>query len=171
MADVYWIRTIQHYGRDFKNRKRANRFELLYPLLDLTTTLDPQVPDCVPVRRHVPGGPASGRPGPRRPGHRAAREGTPATPGRWQLAHDIGFVHYFHTGDFKQAGEWFERAASMPGAPAWLGPLAATTLAHGGNRQGARQMLIGMSQSEEDYIRRAAMKALQQLTRSTPSTS
>jgi hypothetical protein len=44
----------------------------------------------------------------------------------------------------------------MPRAPGWLGPLAATTLAHGGNRQGARQMLIGMSQSEEDYIRRAA---------------
>jgi hypothetical protein len=42
MSDVYWIRTIQHYGRDFKNRKRANRFELLYPLLDLTTTLDPR---------------------------------------------------------------------------------------------------------------------------------
>ena len=41
-ADVYWIRTIQHYGRDYKNRNRPRRFELLPSLLDLTTTLDPQ---------------------------------------------------------------------------------------------------------------------------------
>ena len=41
VADVYWIRTIQHYGRDYKNRRREDRFELLPSLLDLTTTLDP----------------------------------------------------------------------------------------------------------------------------------
>jgi hypothetical protein len=40
-ADVYWIRTIQHYGRDYKNPGRPRRFELLQPLLDLTTSLDP----------------------------------------------------------------------------------------------------------------------------------
>jgi len=27
VADVYWIRTIQHYGRDYKNRDRTGRFE------------------------------------------------------------------------------------------------------------------------------------------------
>ncbi len=164
MADVYWIRTIQHYGRDFKNRKRANRFELLYPLLDLTTTLDPRF--LIAYRFGATFLAAQPPEGPGRPDQAIAllEKGLQATnPGRWQLAHDIGFIHYFHTGDFKQAGEWFERAASMPKAPSWLGPLAATTLAHGGNRQSARQMLIGMSQSEEDYIRRAATRALQQL--------
>jgi hypothetical protein len=164
MSDVYWIRTIQHYGRDFKNRKRANRFELLYPLLDLTTTLDPRF--LIAYRFGATFLAAQPPEGPGRADQAIAllEKGLRATPGQWQLAHDIGFIHYFHTTDFKQAGEWFERAASMPGAPAWLGPLAATTLAHGGNRQGARQMLIGMSQSEEGYVRRAAMRALQQLT-------
>jgi tetratricopeptide (TPR) repeat protein len=163
MSDVYWIRTIQHYGRDFKNRKRENRFELLYPLLDLTTTLDPRF--LIAYRfgaTFLAAGPPEG-PGRADQAIMLLEKGLQATPGRWQLAHDIGFIHYFHTGDFKQAGEWFERAASMPKAPLWLGPLAATTLAHGGNRQGARQMLIGMSQSEEDYIRRSATRALQQL--------
>jgi hypothetical protein len=164
MSDVYWIRTIQHYGRDFKNRKRVNRFELLYPLLDLTTTLDPRF--LIAYRFGATFLSAQPPEGPGRVDQAIAllEKGLRATPGRWQLAHDIGFVHYFHTRDFKQAGEWFERAASMPGAPPWLGPLAATTLANGGNRQGARQMLIGMSQSEEDWIRRVSMKALQQLT-------
>lgn len=163
MSDVYWIRTIQHYGRDFKNRKRANRFELLYPLLDLTTTLDPRF--LIAYRFGATFLAAQPPEGPGRPDQAIAllEKGLQATPGRWQLAHDIGFVHYFHTGDFKQAGEWFERAQAMPGAPRWLGPLAATTLASGGNRQGARQMLIGMSQSEEDWIRRVSIRALQQL--------
>ena len=40
-ADVYWIRAIQHYGRDRKTVATPDRFELLQPLLDLTTTLDP----------------------------------------------------------------------------------------------------------------------------------
>ena len=163
MSDVYWIRTIQHYGRDFKNRKRANRFELLYPLLDLTTTLDPRF--LIAYRFGATFLAAQPPEGPGRADQAIAllEKGLQATNGQWKLAHDIGFIHYFHTGDFKQAGEWFQRAASMPEAPSWLGPLAATTLAHGGNRQSARQMLIGMSQSEEEYIRRAATRALQQL--------
>ena len=36
------MRTIQHYGRDRRSARTASRFELLYPLLDLTTSLDPQ---------------------------------------------------------------------------------------------------------------------------------
>src|SRR5262245_6886426 len=45
-ADIYWIRAIQHYGGtklavgadDGRNRPQ---YDLLYPLLDLTTSLDP----------------------------------------------------------------------------------------------------------------------------------
>ena len=40
-ADLYWIRAIQHYGQDRQSHRASGRFELLYPLLDLTTTLDP----------------------------------------------------------------------------------------------------------------------------------
>ena len=41
MADVYWIRAIQHYGGDRLSGTRQRKYELLYPLLDLTTSLDP----------------------------------------------------------------------------------------------------------------------------------
>ncbi len=40
-ADVYWIRALQHYGGDRLSRDGRRRYELLYPLLDLTTSLDP----------------------------------------------------------------------------------------------------------------------------------
>ena len=44
---------------------------------------------------------------------------------------DIGFVYYWWLKDYQQAAEWFKRAGEQPGAPAWLAPLAATTLARG----------------------------------------
>src|SRR5262249_4820461 len=50
-ADLYWIRTIQYYGSTKlgldangavpSSGAAAPAYELLYPLLDLTTTLDP----------------------------------------------------------------------------------------------------------------------------------
>ena len=42
-ADVYWIRAIQHYGGDrlSEDRRDSDASSCCYPLLDLTTTLDP----------------------------------------------------------------------------------------------------------------------------------
>ena len=105
--------------------------------------------------------------GPGRPDQadRAAREG-PRAPIRlrWQFAHDLGFIHYWYTGDYEAAAGWFERAARLPRAPEWIGPLAATTKAQGGNREGARQMLGELlTGSSEEYIRNAAERGLRQL--------
>jgi hypothetical protein len=72
-------------------------------------------------------------------------------------------VHYFHTGNFIAAADWFERAAGMPNAPPWLSELAAVTKAEGGNRQGARQILTAQLQSPDKYIRDASTRTLQQL--------
>ena len=51
----------------------------------------------------------------------------------------------------------------MPGSPAWIRPLAATTLLEGGDRQGARTMLNELRGSEERYVRAAAERGLLQL--------
>ena len=41
-ADVYWIRAIQHFGQEhLAPPPHVRTYGLLYPLLDLTTTLDP----------------------------------------------------------------------------------------------------------------------------------
>src|SRR5438105_2772735 len=40
LADVYWIRAIQQYGYDRLHPEAPERYSLLYPLLDLTTSLD-----------------------------------------------------------------------------------------------------------------------------------
>jgi tetratricopeptide (TPR) repeat protein len=162
-ADVYWLRTIQHYGRDRKSARTANRFELLQPLVDLTTTLDPRFNlayrfGAIFLSMEPPSGPG-------RPDQAIAllEKGLASNPRRWQYAHDIGFIHYWHTGNFELAAQWFERAAAMPGAPEWIKPLAGLTLAQGGDRAGARKLLTELLSSNEAYIRRAAERSLAQL--------
>jgi hypothetical protein len=51
----------------------------------------------------------------------------------------------------------------MSGAPQWLGPLAALTLAQGGDRDGARQLLVALAATSDGYIRQAAERRLAQL--------
>jgi hypothetical protein len=41
MADVYWTRAVQYYGN--KHVRGQANLELLWPLLDITTTLDPNL--------------------------------------------------------------------------------------------------------------------------------
>ena len=42
LADVYWIRAIQHYGGTRRSADPTAKFALLQPLLSITTALDPQ---------------------------------------------------------------------------------------------------------------------------------
>ena len=65
LADVYWIRAVQHYGRTRLAGGGAQDYDLLYPLLDVTTTLDPRFDaayrlGAVFLAEPPPGGP--GRP-------------------------------------------------------------------------------------------------------------
>ena len=55
------------------------------------------------------------------------------------------------------------RTSILPGAPSWLGPLAATTKAQGGNRADARKMLRDLLDAPEEYIRHSAERSLEQL--------
>lgn len=162
-ADVYWMRAIQHYGRDRKSTRVDGRFELLQPLLDLTTTLDPYFSiayrfGAIFLSMDPPNGPA-------RPDLAIAllEKGLTYSPDRWQYAHDIGFVHYWHTGDMAEAAVWFDRASTMPKAPEWIRQVAAVTLVEGGDRSGALQILSELAESEEDYIRAAARRSLAQV--------
>jgi hypothetical protein len=77
---------------------------------------------------------------------------------------DIGFVHYWWHRDYKTAAEWFERAASVEGAPWFLRSLAASTLATGGDRQSSRLMWQAMREgSEHEWVRNDAERHLLQL--------
>ena len=161
-ADLYWIRAIQHYGGERLEPRGGRRYELLQPLLDLTTTLDPFFTiayrfGAIFLSEAPPGGPG-------RPDQAIAllQKGITSQPHKWQYFHDIAFVHYWHRKDPVAAAAWFQRAAAQPGAPNWLQPLAATMLsAH--DRSSARLLWRQILQSNEAWLKRTAERSLLQL--------
>ena len=76
----------------------------------------------------------------------------------------LGFVHYWWYEDYQTAAYWFEQASKRPGAPIWMAPLAAVTLAQGGNRHASRQLWQHIAQTESDeWFRNEAVRRLRQL--------
>jgi tetratricopeptide (TPR) repeat protein len=133
-ADVYWIRAIQHYGGDRLAGSGKRKYELLYPLLDIATSLDPYFNiayrfGAIFLSEGYPGGPG-------RPDQAIAllRKGISVQPTKWQYYHDIAFVYYWQLRDMEAAARWFRLAAVQPDAPNWLEPVAATMLIEGGDR-------------------------------------
>ena len=162
-ADVYWIRALQVYGGERLIKTRPRNYDLLYPLLDLATTLDPYFTiayrfGAIFLSEPVPGGP--GRPD---QAQALLQKGLKAEPTKWQYYHDVAFVHYWHLKDYKAAATWFQRAADQPGAPNWLGPIAAVMLNAGGDRASARLVWRQILASDQDWLRRLATRRLQQL--------
>jgi len=133
MADFYWMRTIQYYGRFDAADKRKIRYKNLYTLLDITTTLDPDYLDAYRTGSFFL---AAEEPlGADQPeaALKLLEKGLRNHPGEWLLLYDKGFVHYWHLQDFKTAGETWLRAAEIPGAPGWFTSLAATAITRGGD--------------------------------------
>jgi hypothetical protein len=176
-ADVYWIRTLQYYG-GAKHKLAAlagvpepppllaasSDYDQLYPLLDVTTSLDPRFAvayrfGAVFLAEAYPAG--QGRPD---LAVRLLEKGMREQPDKWEYMEDAGFVHYWYEHNFSEAARWFQRASEAPGAPVWLKPLAATTLVQGGDRESSRVMWASILQSaEQDWLRRNAEHRLQQL--------
>jgi hypothetical protein len=174
-ADLYWIRTIQYYG-GIKRRLAESaagipseealptNYDLLYPLLNITTTLDPRLNiayrfGSIFLAEPFPGG--AGRPD---LAIELLQKGARERPERWEYLQDIGFVHYWWLHDFEMAAKWFNRAADVEGAPWWLRSLAATTMAEGGDRDSSRTIWESLVDTpDNEWLRNDARKRLRQL--------
>lgn len=163
VADVYWIRAVVYFGGQRLTTREKN-FEQLYPLLDLVTSLDSHFKvayrfGAIFLAEPAPGG--AGRPN---LAIDLLQKGLASHPNRWEYAQDIGFIYYWWVRDYARGAEWFKRAGEISGAPEWLAPLAATTLAEGGNRDSSRTLWTQLrDQSEVEWIRTNASHRLQQL--------
>lgn len=164
VADVYWIRAVVYFGGQRRTATASRNFEQLYPLLDLVTSLDPYFRvayrfGAIFLAEPFPGG--AGRPD---QAVQLLEKGLAADPTRWEYAEDIGFVYYWWARDYARAAEWFKRAGDIPGAAEWLAPLAAVTLAEGGNRESSRKLWTELrDRAEFDWIKQSASLRLQQL--------
>lgn len=164
LADVYWIRAIQYFGRTRLSSDPIKQYDLLYPLLDLTTTLDPHFNiayrfGAIFLAEAYPDGP--GQP---LQAVQLLQKGFEARPTRWQYLHDIGFIYYWTLQDYTEAAHWFRKAADVPGSPEWMPGLAAATLARGGDRSQSRFLWEHIyASAEHEYMRHTARHRLEQL--------
>jgi len=164
VADVYWVRTIQHYGGTKLSTDVNKSYDLLFPLLDLTTSLDPHFNVAYRFGAIFLAEPPPGGPG--RPDQAIAllEKGIAAQPDRWEFVQDVGFVYYWWEHDYAKAAEWFRKASEMPNAPNWMAGMAAVTLAQGGNRQSSRVLWQEMLRNPEaEWIAAQAKFRLAQL--------
>jgi hypothetical protein len=163
-ADIYWIRAVQYFGGERRSNDPNKGYSLLYPLLNIATSLDPRFNiayrfGAIFLSEKPPRGPG-------RPDQAIAllQKGIAAMPEKWEYYQDLGFVHFWARHDYNAAAEWFRKAGDVPGAPWFLKSLAAHTLAAGGDRHTARLLYSALAQSpENDFMQNDARRRLRQL--------
>jgi tetratricopeptide (TPR) repeat protein len=128
VADLYWIRTIQYFGRREEAAKRVVPFKNLANLLDLTTTLDPDLIDayCVGSSFLSEGAPVgAGEP---LKAIQLLDKGIAAHPQEWRLPFNKGLVYFWFVKDYRKAGEAWHAASRLSTSPQWMESLAAMSL-------------------------------------------
>jgi len=162
MADIYWTRVVQYYGN--KSIHHSQRFDLLKPLLDMTTALDPHLIVAYDfgstfLAQQPPYG--AGRPD---DAIEFVKRGIRDNPDEWGLYRDLAFIYYFEKGDYSTAGMVMERGSHLPHAHPFMRAVAATLLQRGGSLEMARVLWQSvLATTNDDLVRDNAIKHLRAL--------
>jgi tetratricopeptide (TPR) repeat protein len=156
MADVYWTRVVQYYGS--KSERREQNLDGLWPLLDLSTTLDPNL---IPAYRFGSTFLAEARPvGAGRADYAIAliKRGIHENPEYWRLYQDLGNIYYFSLRDNEKAAEAYDAGSKVAGAAPWMKIMAARIAERGDTRQTSRLLWTEIYQSTQDSMLRENAK-------------
>lgn len=133
MADIYWTRVVQYYGD--KHASNDPNFELLWPLLDLTTTLDPNLLVAYRFGATFLSEPSPSGAGRAELGIALLQRGIQANPEYWQFYEDLGFIYYFELKDYTKASAAFAEGSKNPESQIWMKIMAAKIAAEGQSLQ------------------------------------
>jgi len=159
MADIYWTRVVQYFGR--QRLAHALRFDLLGPLLSITTELDPHLLvayryGAVFLAEKLPDG--AGQP---EAALQLLRRGIVANPDEWRMWVDLGFIYYWDLKDYASAARVFRAGSERPGAKMWVRTLAASVAAKGGELETSRLLWSEIYRNaDNDQIRHSAREHL-----------
>jgi tetratricopeptide (TPR) repeat protein len=132
LADVYWTRVVQYFGE--KHFREDANLELLAPLLDLTTTLDPHLVVAYRVGALFLAEPAplgAGRPD---LAVQFLQRGIENNPEQWRILQDMGFIYYWAMRDYQKAAEAFLEGSKRPDAAEWMMAMAVKIAREGRSR-------------------------------------
>jgi hypothetical protein len=153
LADIYWTRTVQYFGG--KLHKGERRFDLLAPLLEITTTLDPHLLVVYEYGANfLAPNPPNGAGMPQR-AIALEEYGIRNNPNEWRLYYNDGFIHYMDLKDYAGAAEAFDRGSRVPNAHPYLKLLAGSMAEHAGDLRMAQMMWSMTFQTTHDRSIRA----------------
>lgn len=148
LADIYWMRVVQYFGN--KHLKDSMQYKSLAPLLDITTTLDPNL-----VIAYEWGSTFLDQPPPAGAGDDKAaialiRKGIQNNPNNWYLYFTMGFIQYTGQHDYLAAARSFEQGSRVPNANPILKRMAARMLTDAGSPETARSMWESIYEQSDD---------------------
>ena len=162
LADVYWTRVVQYYG--VRARKPDVTYESLWPLLDITTTLDPKL-----MIAYRFGAIFLSEQPPRGPGRadlavQLVKRGIAENPDEWRLYQDLGFLYSIHLKDYQKASEAYLEGSKNPNAQVWMKIMAARVAETGNDLETSRLIWTGVySSTNDEQIRRTAVQHINSL--------
>ena len=162
MADIYWTRVVQYFG----NKQAANQVDLrlLWPLLDVTTVLDPEL---MPVYHF--GSTFLSDASPRGAGRpdlavELLERGLRANPDEWRLYYDLGFVYYFDMKDYAKASAALHEGSKNPKAFIWMKAMAAKIATEGNSTETSNFLWQDVYNTTKDpLVKQNALRHLQLL--------
>jgi len=174
-ADIYWIRTVQYFGRKLVDSDKPLssgatkdlRMDLLAPLLNIVVTLDPQ---------HVPAYRFGAMFLPERDLPAAidlVERGIRENPNEWRLYLDLAYIYWqagnasadgLQADSYEKSADWFEKGGDVPGAAWWMRDLGGLMRIKGGSRDAARAVYAAYLSSDDENVRTQAIERLKQLS-------
>src|SRR5262249_9050789 len=148
MADLYWTRAVQYYGD--KRLKHEAGLDLLWPLLDITTTLDPNL---IPAYDFGSTFLAERQPeGADRPdlAIQLIERGIRENPEHWRFYANLGYIYYFEVHDYAKSSEAFLEGSKKPGALVWMKVMAARIAAIGNSLDTSKMLWAEIARSSTD---------------------
>ena len=162
LADIYWTRAVQYFGG--RHHAGAQSYDLLYPLLDITTHLDPQLVAAYQFGASFLAPPPPDGAGQPERAIQLMEYGVQNNPNNWKLYYDLGFVYYMNLKDYRKAADAFDRGSKVPDAHPFVRLLAAQMAEHAGDFDTARMMWSATYQNSQDrLIRQNAVEHLRAL--------
>jgi hypothetical protein len=162
VADIYWTRAVQYYGS--RAGVEGAQFGLLWPLLDISTTLDPKL---IVAYRFGAVFLSEPRPSGAERSDLAVelvKKGMAANPDNWYLVGDLGFLYYWRLHDYAGAAQAYMDGSKIPGAPSWMKIMAALVSQRGGSIETSRLIWTEVYNSTQDKtVRARAMETLRGL--------
>jgi hypothetical protein len=148
MADLYWTQAVQYYGT--KRLKNKKGLDLLWPMLDIATTLDPNLIPAyefggIFLAQKAPAGAER----PDLAVHLMER-GIQENPDNWRLYADLGHIYYFDLQDYAKSSQAFLEGSRNPKAPMWMKVMAARIAAIGNSMETSKFLWMEIYQSTKD---------------------